>query len=69
MDLIHQKIENSITVEDLIKHLNGYPLHFKIYFGGLDFYRLKQRGENFIQMEFNQPVYLDAQGNVVVENP
>lgn len=69
MDAVHKKIESSITVAELIDHLRIFPDHYKIYFGGLDFYRLKKRGDNFIQMEFNQPVYLNKQGLVVVENP
>jgi len=35
--------------------------------GGLDFYRLKDR-EAHVQVEFNQTVYKNQQGKVVVEN-
>jgi len=37
--------------------LNREPRDAKIIFrGGLNFYRLKQRGEDLIQVEFNEPV-------------
>lgn len=59
----------TITVGELIDHLQIFPRDFNIDFCGLEFYRLKQRGLKSVQMEFNQPVYLDEKGSVVVENP
>jgi hypothetical protein len=59
----------SITIGDLKEHLAAYPDHYSIDFCGLDFYRLKQRGEQHVQMEFNQSVYLNPEGRVVVQNP
>ena len=59
----------SISIGELKQQLANYPDHYRIDFSGLSFYRLKQRGETSIQMEFNQPVYLTEQGRVVVENP
>ena len=36
---------------------------------GLDFYRLKRRGDDLVQVEFNQQVYKDsATGKVKVED-
>lgn len=58
----------TITVGDLKDHLAIYPDHYTIDFGGLQFYRLKQRADTHVQMEFNQTVYLDDEGHVVVEN-
>lgn len=58
----------SITVGELKSQLSGYPDHYTIDFSGLDFYRLKQRDEAHIQMEFNQQVYLNGEGRVVVDN-
>ncbi|MFZ1546848.1 MAG: hypothetical protein WAT12_07070 [Candidatus Nitrotoga sp.] len=58
----------SITIAELKDHLAGCPDHYTIDFCGLEFYRLKQRGETHIQMEFNQQVYLNSEGLVVVDN-
>lgn len=58
----------TITVGQLIEWLKIYPDHYTVDFGGLEFYRLKQRDETHIQMEFNQQVYLDHAGRVVVGN-
>ncbi len=60
--------EHLITVGELLDRLKHYPRDTRISFSGLDFYRLKQRGENLIQVEFNQVVYRDSEGRVVVEN-
>ena len=59
----------SISIGELKHLLANYPDHYQLDFSGLSFYRLKQRGETRVQMEFNQPVYLTEQGRVVVENP
>ena len=56
-----------ITVEELIDYLKNEDQDKVIDFGGLDFYRLKDRGD-CIQFEFNQTIYQDKEGNVVVEN-
>ena len=63
-----KKEKTNITLGEFRQHLEAYPDDYEIYFSGLDFYRIKQRGEKLIQVEFNQQVYLDEQGNVVVEN-
>jgi hypothetical protein len=57
-----------ITVGELKLHLKSYADDCELYFGGLEFYRLKQRGDKLVQFEFNQTVYKDSQGRVVVEN-
>ncbi|CAH0178484.1 hypothetical protein SRABI123_01377 [Pseudomonas sp. Bi123] len=47
----------SITVGELLDALNREPRDAEVIFqGGLSFYRLKQRGEDLIQVEFNEPV-------------
>lgn len=56
-----------ITVEQLIESLKLYNPDLPVSFGGLDFYRLKDRGGH-LQVEFNQSVYLDEDGKVIVEN-
>lgn len=61
-------MENCITVGHLIDELSKYPNDFTVDFSGLDFYRVKQRGDTHIQIEFNQAVYRTAQGTVGVQN-
>ncbi|MBV4518515.1 hypothetical protein KVG88_00435 [Pseudomonas sp. SWRI74] len=49
---------SSMTVGELLDSLRGEPRDTKIRFqGGLNFYRLKRRGDDLIQVEFNEPVY------------
>jgi hypothetical protein len=56
-----------ITVKELIERLQKEDENLPVYFGGLDFYRSRQVGEH-IHIEFNQSVYLNHEGLVVVEN-
>ena len=51
------------TVGDLRRQLEGWPDHMELIFSddGLDFYRMKQRGENLVQMEFDQTVSRDKE--------
>lgn len=62
------KQEPMITVGDMIDYLKLYDRNMNLDFSTLDFYRLKQRSPDIIQVEFNQTVYRDEQGRVVVEN-
>lgn len=62
------KHEPRITVGQLIDQLQAFPKDMLVDFSTLDFYRLKQRAPNLVQIEFDQSVYRDAQGRVVVEN-
>lgn len=64
----HKKQVPTIKVGWLRRCLDGYPDDFDLSFGGLEFYRIKTRGENIAMVEFNQPVYLDDEGQVVVHN-
>ena len=57
----------TITVRELIEMLQVEDPDLDVYFGGLDFYRLKDRG-GCLQVEFSQSVYPDEEGYVVVEN-
>ncbi len=59
----------TVSVADLRAALAEYPDHFQVSFSGLEFYRIKQRDEALIQIEFNPPVYRNSAGCVVVENP
>ncbi|MFW0714432.1 hypothetical protein [Pedobacter sp. N23S346] len=56
-----------ITVGELIEQLKKEDQELEVSFGGLDFYRLKDRG-GCLQFEFNQFVYKDDDGLVVVKN-
>ena len=56
-----------ITVKELIELLKVEYQDLVVDFGGLDFYRLKDRGGS-LQVEFSQTVYLNDEGYVVVEN-
>ena len=58
----------NITVGRLKDAIAGYPDDYTIDFSGLEFYRVKQRGDTHLQIEFNQQVYLDEKGDVVVQN-
>lgn len=55
---------SGLTVGDLKRELEMWPDNMPITMGGLTFYRFKKRGENRLQMEFNQTVYLDQFGIV-----
>ncbi len=55
------------TVKQLIEDLRNYPDDMEVYFGGLDLYRLVEKG-NKVLFEFNQSVYKDKDGRVIVEN-
>jgi|GEM_PF-1032818 len=57
----------TITVGWLRQWLKVYPDDFELSFGGLEFYRIKTRGENLAMVEFNQAVYLDEDGQVVIQ--
>ena len=58
------------TVLDLIMELNGHQSHKPVFFGGspdgLTFNRVKDRGD-YVQIEFDQQVYRDSAGQIVVE--
>lgn len=60
--------KNTITVGQLKEQLKTFSDDMTLDFGGLEFYRLKARGENLLQVEFSQTVYTDSSGNVIVEN-
>jgi hypothetical protein len=56
-----------LTVGDLIRQLSSFDPEATLYFGGLEFYRLKTRGKKLVQVEFSQTVY-EQDGQVVIEN-
>lgn len=57
-----------LTVGDLKRDLERWPDDMVIHMNGLTFYRLKKRGENLLQMEFNQIVYIDDHGIVRISH-
>lgn len=47
---------SEITVGDLKRQLAAWPDDAELEFqGGMTFYRLKMRGKNMVQLEFNEP--------------
>ena len=55
------------TVGEFIELLKKYEPTRTLDFNGLDFYRMKDTGA-VVFVEFNQTVYKNEIGNVVVEN-
>lgn len=58
----------TITIGQLRKELAPWHDDDLITFSGLTFYQIKGRGDHLAQVEFNEPVYLDESGCVVVQN-
>ncbi len=58
----------TISLGRLRDALAGYPDDYEISFSGLDFYRVREYGPGLLQVEFDQPVYLDKTGRVVLHN-
>lgn len=58
----------TILAGDLKERLEPVPDDWEISFSGLEFSRFKVRGEKLIQIEFNEAVFLDDEGRVVVHN-
>lgn len=56
-----------ITVKDLREQLLNYDGDLPLDFGGLEFYRLKDRGGS-VQIEFSQTVYKNDEGKVIIQN-
>lgn len=49
-------MDSDLTVGDLRRQLAAFDDDTKLTFGGgLTFYRLKMRGENLVNLEFNEP--------------
>jgi hypothetical protein len=58
----------TITVGDLIRRLQAFPADADLTFSGvLHFYRLKSRGANNVNVEFNESVYRTDTGEWVIE--
>jgi len=57
-----------ITVADLRRQLDAFPGDAELFFGGLRFYRLKNRAEKLVQMEFDEQVYRRDDGTLVIED-
>ncbi len=52
-----------MTVGEFKDLLKDWPDDFELTFsGGLEFSRLKKRGEKLVDVEFNQTVYKDEDG-------
>lgn len=55
------------TVGELRQALKNYPDNWQVIFGceELEFYRTKRRGEELVQIEFNQTVY-SFNGEIII---
>lgn len=61
--------EPTIDLDSFLKELEIYKgKGYELTFSGLTYYRPKQRAQKLLQIEFNETVYLDSKGCVVVEN-
>ena len=68
-DPVPKRTPQLITVGMLKQALEGIPDDHELDFSGLEFYRVKRRGPELLQIEFNELVYRDKEtGLVVVEN-
>jgi hypothetical protein len=59
----------TITVGALRQALSAYKDSDELSFSGLTYYRVKLRGPALAQIEFDEQVYRDDEGRVVVQNP
>lgn len=66
--MVQTDLRPRITVGELIDELKRFNPDAEIHFGGLHFYRLKHRGELIVQCEFDETVYRDSAGRLVVED-
>ncbi len=70
--LLLMEKNRSLTVGDLIAHLQVFALDAEVMFGSepgaLTFYRTKRRGPKLVQIEFAEQVYRTAGGEVVVDD-
>lgn len=58
----------TITVGELMDKLKHFDKDTDVSFSGLEFNKIRWSGENLIQIQFVEQVYLNASGDVVVEN-
>lgn len=56
----------TILLEDLLAQLNGLPDGTRIGFSGLNFHQAKWRGDTMINIEFNEVVHRNLNGDLVV---
>ncbi|TCL72352.1 hypothetical protein EDC14_100662 [Hydrogenispora ethanolica] len=59
--------EAGITIGELKKQLSFYDDDDELFMGGLTFYRLKRRGEKVVQLEFNEQIYRNSTGELIIE--
>ncbi len=59
---------HTIELGELLDQLKDLPRDTRVSFSGLDFYRVKKRGDNLIQIEFSQSVYRTSEDVLVVQD-
>jgi hypothetical protein len=62
-----RETNSGLTVGDLIDQLKVFDRDAELYICGLHFHRLKLRGEKLLSMEFNQSIYRNSKGELVLE--
>lgn len=62
------KVIHRITIGKLKADIADLPDDMEINFSGLEFNRLKQRGDNLMVVEFMEVVYGDSTGKVYVSS-
>lgn len=60
--------KHTIDLGTLLEQLQQFPPETRVYFGGLDYYRVKKQNPSLIHIEFNQSVYRTAADLLVVED-
>jgi len=62
-----------MTIGELQDQLAKFPRDYEIFFSsgepGLTFFRLKQRGDKLVQMDFDEKVWKDEKGKWHVDDP
>lgn len=59
----------NLTVGDLRRHLEGYSDETEIHFEELTFHRVKRRGDNLVQIEFNEAIVGGDEKTNVFQKP
>jgi hypothetical protein len=72
LDSYCSDVYSAMTIGELQDWLGKFSRDYEIFFSGhpgLKFYRLKQRGDKLVQMEFAENVYKDEHGKWCVDDP
>lgn len=67
---MNEKSNSELTVGEFLAKFNAFSHDDRLIFGddALTFSRTKLRGEGLVQVEFNEQVYKNDAGEIVVED-